>query len=105
MKSKRQKHSGAFKAKVAIEALQERESISELSVKYSIHPNMISRWKKEFLDRAPEIFSDGSVKSREAELQRELDEAHRQLGQAKVELDWAKKKAEELSSRRAKNGR
>jgi len=76
-----------------------------LAVQYGVHPVQISRWKKEFLDRAPEIFSDGSVKSREAELQRELDEAHRQLGQAKVELDWAKKKAEELSSRRAKNGR
>jgi len=56
MKSKRQKHSGAFKAKVAIEALQERESISELSVKYSIQPNMISRWKKEILHRPQELF-------------------------------------------------
>jgi len=56
MKSKRQKHSSAFKAKVAIEALQERESLSELSKKLGIHPNMISRWKKEFLDRAPELF-------------------------------------------------
>jgi len=46
MKSKRQKHSAAFKAKVATEALQERESLSELSKKYGIHPNMISRWKK-----------------------------------------------------------
>ena len=55
MKAKRQKHSGAFKAKVAIEALQERESLSELSKKYGIHPNMITRWKKEFLERAPQI--------------------------------------------------
>ena len=56
MKSKRQKHSGAFKAKVVIEALQEQESFSELSVKYGILPNMISHWKKEFVDRAPELF-------------------------------------------------
>jgi len=56
MKSKRQKHSGAFKAKVVIEALQEQESFSELSVKYGILPNMSSRWKKEFPDRAPELF-------------------------------------------------
>ena len=98
-------HSASFKAKVALEALRGEKTLSELAVQYGVHPVQISRWKKEFLDRAPEIFSDGSVKSREAELQRELDEAHRQLGQAKVELDWAKKKAEELSSRRAKNGR
>jgi transposase-like protein len=60
MKSKRQKHSGAFKAKVAIEALQERETLSELSIKYGVHPNMISRLKKEFLERAPEIFEKSS---------------------------------------------
>ena len=52
MKSKRQKHSGAFKAKVAIEALQERESLSELGKKYEMHPNQIARWEKEFLERA-----------------------------------------------------
>jgi len=56
MKAKRQKHSGAFKAKVAIEALQERETLSELSKKFDVHPNQISRWKKEFLERAPQIF-------------------------------------------------
>ena len=43
MKSKRQKHSGAFKAKVAIEALQERETLSELSNKFRMHPNMMTR--------------------------------------------------------------
>lgn len=41
---------------MAIEALQEREPFSELSVKYGILPNMSSRWKKEFPDRAPELF-------------------------------------------------
>jgi transposase-like protein len=56
MKAKRQKHSGAFKAKVAIEALQERETLAGLSKKYGIHPNQITRWKKEFLERAPQLF-------------------------------------------------
>ncbi len=46
MKSKRQRHSSAFKTNVAIEAIQEQESLSELSMKYGIHPNMISCWQK-----------------------------------------------------------
>ncbi len=98
-------HSASFKAKVALDALRGEKTIAELAVQYGVHPVQISRWKNEFLERAPEIFSEGSVRSREAELQRELDEAHRQLGQAKVELDWAKKKVDEIESRRAKNGR
>ena len=97
-------HSASFKAKVALEAIKGEKTIAELAGEYGVHPVQISRWKSEFLERAPEIFSEGSVRSREAELQRELDEAHRQLGQAKVELDWAKKKAEELHARRAKSG-
>ncbi len=48
MKAKRQKHSGAFKAKVAIEALQERETIVELSMKYGMHPNQKNGGRKSF---------------------------------------------------------
>ena len=48
--------SATFKAKVAIEALQERATISEIARKYEIHPNQISKWKSEFPERAPELF-------------------------------------------------
>jgi transposase-like protein len=56
MKKTRRKFSGAFKAKVAIEALKERETLAEISKRYEVHPNMISKWKQEFLERAGEIF-------------------------------------------------
>lgn len=55
MNSKRQKHSGFFNAKVAIEAVQEREILSGLSRMYGIHPSLITRWKKEFSERAPQL--------------------------------------------------
>jgi transposase len=44
MKGKRRKFSAAFKAKVAIEALKERESLAELSRHFEVHANMISKW-------------------------------------------------------------
>ena len=93
MKTQRQKHSGVFKAKVAIEALQERESIHELASKYGIHPNMISRWKKEFLERAPELFDKpGQEKKDEAD----LEKLYAKIGQLEMERDFLKKNLKKL---------
>ncbi|MCB0800369.1 MAG: transposase [Bacteroidales bacterium] len=93
MKSKRQKHSAAFKAKVAIEALQERESLSELSQKYGIHPNMISRWKKEFLERAPELFDKpGHDKKEDVD----LEKLYAKIGQLEMEREFLKKNLKKL---------
>jgi len=93
MKTTRKKHSNAFKAKVAIEALQERESISELARKYEVHPNMINRWKKEFLDRAPEVFSKAdSGKQPETD----LEKLYAKIGQLEMEKEFLKKNLKKL---------
>ncbi|NMB82824.1 MAG: transposase, partial [Ignavibacteria bacterium] len=49
MNATRRKFSAGFKAKVAIEAIKERESLAELSKRFEVHPNMISKWKQEFI--------------------------------------------------------
>ena len=56
MKAKRRKFTAAFKAQVALSAIQERDSLAELSKRYEVHPNMISKWKREFMERSSEIF-------------------------------------------------
>jgi len=57
MNTSRKKHSATFKAQVAIEAIKEQETLSELSKRFGINPQMISTWKREFLSRSLEIFS------------------------------------------------
>jgi transposase len=93
MKSKRKKHSSAFKAKVAIEALQERESLSGLSKKYEVHPSMITRWKKEFLERAPEVFEKPSADNQE---EKDLDKLYAKIGQLEMEREFLKKNLKKL---------
>jgi len=93
MKSKRKKHSAAFKAKVAIEALQERETLSELSKKYEVHPNMIARWKKEFLERAPEVFEKPSAEKQE---EKDVDKLYSKIGQLEMEREFLKKNLKKL---------
>ena len=44
--TKRKNHSPDFKAKVALEAIREEMTMTELSKKYSVHPTQIGTWKR-----------------------------------------------------------
>ncbi len=87
MKQKRRKFSGAFKAKVALEALKERETLAELSNRFEVHPNMISKWKQEFLERSGEIFD----KKTDAESEVDPEKLYAKIGQLEIENDFLKK--------------
>lgn len=88
MKAKRQKHTAGFKAQVAIEALRERESLAELARRFEVHPNMISKWKQEFLARSSEIFA---TQRPEENLEAEKEKLHAMIGKLQVENEWLKK--------------
>jgi transposase len=87
MKQKRRKFTGAFKAKVAIEALKERETLAELSKRFEVHPNMISKWKQEFLEKSAEIFD----KKSDADSGVDADKLYAKIGQLEIENDFLKK--------------
>lgn len=89
MRKKRQNHSAEFKAKVAVEALKEQKTITELAQLYEIHPNQISTWKKEFLENASQVFDKSHRRPKEDEKVAKLYET---IGQLKIENDWLKKK-------------
>ena len=93
MKTSRRKFSGAFKAQVAIEALKERDSLAELSKKFEVHPNMISKWKQEFLERAAEVFE---TKSPDKQAQVDIDRLYSKIGQLEMERDFLKKVSKKL---------
>lgn len=89
-------HDSALKAKVALEAIKGEKTIAQLASKYRVHPNQIGQWKKKLLKELPSLFSDKRErhdKSRD-ELESEL---YRQIGQLRVEVEWLKKKSQQLS--------
>lgn len=88
MKRERRKFTAAFKAKVALDALKENQTLNELASKYGIHQNQISTWKKEFLEKSEMVFSkDNPIKVDEAK-EKEL---YSKIGELQVQVDFLKK--------------
>jgi transposase-like protein len=70
---KRNHYSAEYKTKVVLEVLREEATVNEIPAKYGISPVMISRWKQEFLERAPEVFKKGAS---DAEKELEIKQQH-----------------------------
>jgi len=94
MKRTRRKFSSQFKAKVAIEALKERESLADLSQRFDVHPNQISKWKQEFLEKSSQVF-DSESKSEE-EGKPETEKLYAKIGELQLENDFLKKSLKKL---------
>jgi transposase len=88
MRAKRRKFTAGFKAQVAIEALKERESLAELAKRFEVHPNMISKWKQEFIERSAEIFETSPP---ELNFEEERETLFAKIGKLEMERDWLKK--------------
>lgn len=89
--------SGAEKAKIVLEALKERQTLTEIAQKFEVHPVQVSSWKKEAQEHLSDLFSDKRSRDKEHEDQLQLvEQLYQQIGQLQVELNWLKKKVGQL---------
>lgn len=94
MKRKRKQYSGAFKARVALEAMMGIKTVAQLAREYQVHPVLVSQWKATIRERLPELFERGQPTSDDSE--RKLAALHEKIGELTVSLDWLKKKCRQL---------
>lgn len=97
MPRQRKVHTAAFKAKVALAAVKEVETASQLASLHGVHPTQIHQWKKQLVDGAEGVFSAGpGAKRSQVEELCSTAELFEQIGRLKMELEWLKKKAERV---------
>jgi transposase len=92
MAGKRKTHGGSFKAKVAIAALREQETVAQLSSRYVVHSSQINQWKRIVLEGAEGLFATVGRPRKGDSDEVSVDELYEQIGRLKMELEWLKKK-------------
>ena len=96
----RRNHSPAFKAKVALEAVKGDKTIAEIAQKCDVHPNQVTEWRRQLLERAADVFGAGAVPAEPAV---DVKVLHAKIGQLTLENDFlegALTKAGLLSAKR-----
>jgi transposase len=77
-----------FKVRVVLELISGKRTLGDASREYKIKDSVISRWRQEFLERAPQLFEQSSDKDIQAQ---QIAELERTLGRMTVQLELAKK--------------
>jgi transposase len=79
----RRSHNPAFKARVALAALKEDRTLAQLCEQYELHPNQISDWKRQLLERAADVFGGSALPAAV-----DLVPLHAKIGQLTLENDF-----------------
>ena len=91
----RKQHTPEEKARLVLEALRGERTINEIAAENNIHPNMLSKWKREAEANLSMLFQDNSAKERKAKKahEAEMDELYAQIGKLTTQNEWLKKKS------------
>ena len=77
-----------FKARVALEALRERDSVQAIAARHELHPNQVTTWKRQLLEGLPEVFAGGAGRKAALEHEAKIRDLHAKIGELTVELDF-----------------
>lgn len=91
MKKQRRKFTKEFKLKVILDSLKERDSIQQLAKKYELHPQQITNWKKDYMEKSLEIMDVKTKSKRENDGNQEKDKLYKKIGELQMEVDYLKK--------------
>ena len=99
MSRTRRNFSAKFKSELVIELLRGEKDLNTIAAENNIQPNLLRNWKKEFLTNASRAFDnkrEDNLREKLAEGRKEKAEYAKKVGQLTMQVDWLKKKSEEV---------
>ena len=96
----RRRFTPEFKARVVLELISGARSLAEACRHYQLNSQVVTRWKSEFLEKAPQLFQTRDQNSQE---QARIGELERLIGRLTLELEIAKKASTMLNGIRSRN--
>jgi len=96
--SSRRSFSDKVKFEIVLEVLKGQRTVTEIASQYEVHPTMISRWKKEFLEKGASVFATGKSEA-ESDWEDERERLMKKIGEKEMELDFVKKNLKRLGIR------
>jgi transposase-like protein len=91
----RRHYDGKLKTRVVIEAIRGEKTVNQIAGTYEVHPTLVAKWKKEALDRLPEVLCDPRRRNGTA-AQDPTVELYQQIGQLTMEVAYLKKKLQQF---------
>jgi len=101
MSVKKKTYSAEFKSKVALAAIREEGTLSDLSSRFSVNTNMISKWKKQALISFSDIFSN-KRETIQVSNDQQIKGLHAKIGELTVEKDFLQEASVKLGLRGGK---
>ncbi len=87
--AKRRRFTATFKAQVVLELLSGGKSVAEVAREHRVKPEIVSRWRRQFVENAASVFEKSTAAGGAAEAR--IAELERALGKKTLELEVAKK--------------
>lgn len=96
MATKRRKFTPEFKGRIVVEVLKEEKDVNTIAAEHDLNPNLVRKWRQEFIDHPERVFDEGRRKAdeeKEKELLRdERDEMLKTIGTLTLEKEWLQQK-------------